>query len=117
MKKILVVDDSLLIRNIIKNELSNYGFEVIEAKNGQEAVDNFEAHSPDLITMDITMPSMSGLEAAEKIMESNPEAKIIMVTAIGDDDIISQAIKLGIKDFIVKPFEAERLVSAIKKYI
>ncbi len=114
--KILIVDDSLLLRNIIKNELSFQGYEIVaEAKDGEEAIDKYDSHRPDLVTMDITMDGMNGLEAAERILKKDPAAKIIMVTALGEDEVMSKAIKLGVKDFIVKPFTPERLINAVKK--
>ncbi|GMT50083.1 MAG: response regulator [bacterium] len=114
--KILVVDDSLLLRNIIKNELSFEGYDIIdEAKDGQEAIEKYESHKPDLVTMDITMDGMNGLDAAEQILKKDPKAKVIMVSALGEDEIMSKAVKLGVKDFIVKPFTPERLVNAVKK--
>ncbi len=114
--KILVVDDSLLLRNIIKNELSFEGYDIIdEAKDGQEAIEKYDSHKPDLVTMDITMDGMNGLDAAEQILKKDSQAKIIMVSALGEDEIMSKAVKLGVKDFIVKPFTPERLVNAVKK--
>lgn len=114
--KILIVDDSLLLRNIIKNELSFQGHEIVaEAKDGEEAIKKYDELKPDLVTMDITMDGMNGLEAAEHIMTKDPSAKIIMVTALGEDEVMSKAIKLGVKDFIVKPFTPDRLINAVKK--
>ncbi len=116
MSKVLIVDDSLLLRNIIKNQLSAQGFEIVgEAKNGEEAVELYSQTSPDLVTMDITMDGMNGLDAAKAILTSDAAANIIMVSALGEDEIMSQAIKIGVKDFIVKPFVPERLISAVKK--
>jgi two-component system chemotaxis response regulator CheY len=118
MAKILIVDDSLLLRNIIKNQLSANGYEIVgEAKNGEEAVKMYQSLSPDVVTMDITMDGMNGLEAAEKILSGDTSAKIIMVSALGEDEIMSKAIRLGVKDFIVKPFVPERLISAVKKVV
>ena len=114
--KILVVDDSLLLRNIIKNELSFEGYEVVaEAKDGEEAISKYNTTKPDLVTMDITMDGMNGLDAAEHILKQDPKAKIIMVSALGEDEVMSKAVRLGVKDFIVKPFTPERLINAVKK--
>ncbi len=116
MAKVLIVDDSLLLRNIIKNQLSSQGYEIVgEAKDGQEAVDMFEEKTPDLVTMDITMDGMNGLDAAKEILSKHPNSKIIMVSALGEDEIMSKAVRLGVKDFIVKPFVPDRLISAVKK--
>jgi two-component system chemotaxis response regulator CheY len=112
----MIVDDSLLLRNIIRNELSFQGYEIVaEAKDGQEAIEKYDTHSPDLVTMDITMDGMNGLEAAEKILKKHPNAKIVMVSALGEDEVMSKAVKIGVKDFIVKPFTPERLLNAVKK--
>lgn len=114
--KIMVVDDSLLLRNIIKNELSFEGYEIIaEAKDGEEAIEKYHSTKPDLVTMDITMDGMNGLDAAERILGDDPSARIIMVSALGEDEVMSKAVKLGVKDFIVKPFTPERLINAVKK--
>ncbi len=116
MSKVLIVDDSLLLRNIIKNQLSAQGYEIVgEAKNGEEAVEMYSNTKPDLVTMDITMDGMNGLDAAKEILANDAGAKIIMVSALGEDEIMSKAIKLGVKDFIVKPFVPDRLISAVKK--
>ena len=118
MAKVLIVDDSLLLRNIIKNQLSSQGYEIVgEAKNGEEAITLYDQTQPDLVTMDITMDGMNGLDAAKEILSKNPNANIIMVSALGEDEIMSQAIKLGVRDFIVKPFVPDRLISAVKKVI
>ena len=118
MAKILVVDDSLLLRNIIKNELTFGGHEIVgEAVNGEEAIELFEETMPDLVTMDITMDGMNGLEAATEILTKYPSAKIIMVSALNEEETMSKAVRIGVKDFIVKPFDPERLISAIEKAI
>ncbi len=116
MSKVLIVDDSLLLRNIIKNQLSAQGYEIIgEAKNGEEAIAMYKSKKPDIVTMDITMDGMNGLDAAKEILAQDASAKIIMVSALGEDEIMSKAIRLGVKDFIVKPFVPDRLISAVKK--
>ena len=116
MSKVLIVDDSLLLRNIIKNQLSAQGYEIIgEAKNGEEAIAMYKSQKPDIVTMDITMDGMNGLDAAKEILAQDASAKIIMVSALGEDEIMSKAIRLGVKDFIVKPFVPDRLISAVKK--
>ena len=114
--RILVVDDSLLLRNIIKNELSFEGYDIVaEAKDGEEAIAKYHENKPDLVTMDITMDGMNGLDAAEKILQDDPQARIIMVSALGEDEVMSKAVRMGVKDFIVKPFTPERLINAVKK--
>ncbi len=113
--RILVVDDSMLMRNVIRSELKHEGYEIIEAHSGEEAIEQFKQQQPDLVTMDITMDGMDGIETAKAIFKLKPEAKIIMVTALDDDELMSPAIKLGIQDFIVKPFTPERLITSVYK--
>ena len=116
MYKIMIVDDSLLMRNILKSNLSKQNYEIVaEAKNGHEAVEFYEKHMPDIITMDITMEGKNGLEAARDILEINPKALILMVSAINEQSLVSEAIKAGVKEFLVKPFSTEQLISAIQK--
>jgi two-component system chemotaxis response regulator CheY len=116
MAKVLIVDDSKLIRNIIKDELAKNGHQIVgEAPDGKTAVDMFKTVSPDLVTMDITMDEMDGIDAIKEILKINSKARIIVVSALGQDEIINKAIDLGVMDFIIKPFEAERLLNSVKK--
>jgi two-component system chemotaxis response regulator CheY len=116
MAKVLIVDDSKLIRNIIKDELEKNGHQIVgEAADGRIAVSMFKEHSPDLVTMDITMDEMDGIEAITEIFKLNSKARIIVVSALGQDEIINKAIDMGVMDFIIKPFEAERLITSVKK--
>jgi len=115
-KKILIVDDATFIRTLVKDILVPKGFEIAgEATNGNEAMAKYEELSPDLVTMDITMKEKDGLEAARDILLKHPDARIIMVTALGNEKMLVDSIKLGVKDFIVKPFKPERILSAVKK--
>ena len=115
---ILIVDDATFIRNMVKKALLPPDFRVVgEAPNGQEAIKLYNELHPDIITMDITMRIMDGLTALEEIMKSNPEAKVIMLSALGEEQHIKKAITLGAKDFITKPFRPERLVSAIRQIV
>ncbi len=115
-KRILIVDDAPIMRLMIKDIITPLGYEVAgEAGNGKEAVSMFKKEKPDLVTMDITMPDMDGIEALELILNENPDAKVIMVTAIDQKESLRKAIKLGALDYIVKPFENDRVISAIKK--
>jgi len=110
MPKVLVVDDTLFMRTALSKMLQEWGFEVVaQAANGREAVNMYKEHSPDLVTMDVTMPVMSGIEALKLIMQDDPEAKIIMITALGQQRIIVDALENGAKDFITKPFQPENL--------
>jgi two-component system chemotaxis response regulator CheY len=118
MAKVLIVDDSKLIRNVIKDELKKNGHEIIaEASDGKDAIDLFKNLKPDLITMDITMDEMDGIEAIKHIMSMDKNAKIIVVSALGMDELINNAIDLGVVDFIIKPFNPERLINAVKKVL
>ncbi|MEZ5163964.1 MAG: response regulator [Fimbriimonadaceae bacterium] len=104
-KRILITDDALFMRVTLKNILTQNGYEVVgEAQNGAEAVKLYGELKPDLVTMDITMPEMDGLEALKKIKESDPGATIVMCTAMGQKNMVVEAIQSGAKDFIVKPF-------------
>ncbi len=115
-KKILITDDSLYMRTLFKDLLVKEGHIVVgEAKNGLEAVQLYQELLPDLVTMDITMPEMNGLEATKKIMEIDSKANIIMVSAIGQQEIIKEAIKAGAREFIVKPFSKDQVMEAISK--
>ena len=116
MAKILIVDDAKFMRTLVKNVLVPLGHEIIgEADNGKDAVNMYINLSPDLVTMDITMSEKDGVEAAKDIMEYDPMARIIMVTALGQEQILTTAIKLGVKDFVIKPFPPERLQRAVEK--
>ncbi|KPJ89208.1 MAG: chemotaxis protein CheY [Spirochaetes bacterium DG_61] len=115
-KRILIVDDATFIRTMVKDILEPKGFEIAgEATNGLEAVTKFEELKPDLVTMDITMKEKDGLEAARDILMRHPDARIIMVTALGQEKMLLDSIKLGVRDFVVKPFQPERIISAVEK--
>lgn len=114
--KVLIVDDLAFIKLIIRDILEKRGLEVAgEASNGLEAVEMYIKLKPDVVLMDITMPRMDGIQSLSKIMSIDPNAKVIMCSALGQQKLIIQSIKLGAKDFIVKPFKAERIIGAIKK--
>ena len=118
MAKILCVDDAAFMRKVVKDALSKNGYtDLYEAVDGADAVDKFTEISPDLVIMDITMPNMDGLQALKKIKEGNPEARIVMCTAMGQQSMVVEAIKYGAKDFIVKPFNAERIVEAVNQIL
>jgi two-component system chemotaxis response regulator CheY len=116
MTKILIVDDAKLMRNVIKNTLlAHDSYEIFEAQNGKEAVALYKEHRPDLVTMDITMEYQNGFEAAKEILELDQTAKIIMVTAVGQEKMLTACINVGVTDYIVKPFAKERIISSITK--
>ena len=115
-EKILIVDDAAFMRMMIKDILTKNGYEVVgEAADGAEAVEKYKELEPDLVTMDITMPEKDGIAALKEIKEINPDAKIIMCSAMGQQAMVIDAIQAGAKDFIVKPFQADRVLEAIKK--
>lgn len=114
--KILVVDDAAFMRMMIKDILGKNGYEVIgEAQDGAVAVEKYKELKPDLVTMDITMPEMDGIAALKEIKKFDPNAKVIMCSAMGQQAMVIDAIQAGAKDFIVKPFQADRVIEAIKK--
>lgn len=116
--KILIVDDAAFMRMMIKNILVKEGYEVVgEAENGAQAVEKYKELNPDLVTMDITMPEMDGITAVKEIMKINAAAKVVMCSAMGQQAMVIDAIQAGAKDFIVKPFQADRVIEAISKVI
>ncbi len=113
---ILIADDLSFMRMIQKDILTERGYNVIgEASDGREAVEKFRSLRPHLVLLDITMPNMNGLEAMRRIFAIDPNAKVIMCSALGQQNLIVEAIKAGVKDFVVKPFKPERILSAIEK--
>ena len=116
MKTVLVVDDAAFMRVSIKNMLSKNGYEIIgEAGNGKEGVKKYQELSPDIVTMDITMPEMNGIDAVKAIKAADGDAKVVMVSAMGQQPMVIEAIQAGATDFIVKPFQPERVVEALNK--
>lgn len=117
-KRILVVDDAAFMRMMIKNIVTKSGYEVVgEAENGKQAVEKYAELKPDIVTMDITMPDMDGIEAVKAIKAIDPEASIVMVSAMGQQAMVMDAIQAGARDFIVKPFQQERLLQAIERVL
>ncbi|MFD1018193.1 response regulator [Thalassobacillus hwangdonensis] len=114
--RVLIVDDAAFMRMMIKDILTKNGFEVVgEAQDGQQAIEKFNETKPDLVTMDITMPEKDGITALKEIKQTHPDAKIIMCSAMGQQAMVIDAIQAGAKDFIVKPFQADRVIEAIQK--
>ncbi|MGM0750440.1 MAG: response regulator [Bacillota bacterium] len=114
--KILIVDDAAFMRMMIKDILTKNGFDVVgEAADGSQAVDKYKELKPDLVTMDITMPEKDGIAALKEIKAIDSGAKIIMCSAMGQQAMVIDAIQAGAKDFIVKPFQADRVIEAIQK--
>lgn len=116
MARVLIVDDAKFMRTLVKDALTQDGHEIVgEAENGNQGVSMYDELKPDLVTMDITMREKDGLEAAQEILKKDSAARIIMVTALGQEDLLARAIKMGVKDFVVKPFPPERLQQAAQK--
>lgn len=114
--KVLVVDDAAFMRMMIKDILSKNGYEIVgEAENGQKAVEKYQELKPDLTTMDITMPEMDGITAVKEIKKMDPAAKVIMCSAMGQQAMVIEAIQSGARDFIVKPFQPDRVLEAVRK--
>lgn len=117
MAKILVVDDAAFMRMRCCKLLTDNGYEVVEAENGLDAIAKYKESKPDAVLLDITMPEMDGLTALKEIRKVDPEAKVAMVTAMGQQSMIMDAIKSGAKDFVVKPFQPDRVLAAVKKLV
>jgi len=116
MARILIVDDNAFMRSTIKGVLTQAGFDIAaEAADGAEAVDTYATSKPDLVTMDITMPNMDGVEALKELLKRDPGAKVVMVSAMGQESLVVEAVTAGAIDFVIKPFEPERVVDAINK--
>ena len=115
-KRILITDDTAFMRMTLRNVLEKNGYEVVgEAEDGLQAVEMYSSVNPDLVTTDITMPKMDGIEAIKRIMKKDPDARIIVVSAMGQKALVIEALNSGAKDFIVKPFQPDRIVEALQK--
>lgn len=115
-KRILIVDDAVFMRMKLRDILEKNGYEVAgEAQNGQEALDKYKVEKPDLVTMDITMPDVDGLDGLKMIMKADPNAKVVMCSAMGQQGMVMDAIKSGAVDFIVKPFDTERVIKSLDR--
>jgi two-component system, chemotaxis family, chemotaxis protein CheY len=115
MARILIVDDAEFLRVRISKMLIGNGHQVIEANNGLVAVNTYRTEHPDAVLMDITMPEMDGLQALKEIRAFDPKAKVVMLTALGQESVVLEAIKSGARDFVVKPFEPDRVLNAVRK--
>jgi two-component system chemotaxis response regulator CheY len=116
MKKVLIVDDAMFMRTSIKLILEKAGYQVVgEAENGEEGVRLYKELKPDLVTMDITMPIMSGIEALRAIRAFDPQARVIMVSAMGQEAMVREAVMYGAKTFIVKPFKEDTILQILSK--
>lgn len=116
--RVLIADDALFMRNMIKDVFSGEEFEVVgEAANGVEAVERYRELKPDITTMDIVMPQKSGIEAVRDIVKADKEAKIVMCSALGQESLVMEAIEAGAADFIVKPFKPEKVIEIVRKVV
>ena len=118
MARILVVDDAAFMRMLLKKILTQAGHQIVgEASNGREAVEKYKQLKPDLVTMDIVMPEMDGITAVKEIMKIDPNAKIIMITAVGQEAKVMEALKSGAKGYIVKPFQAPKVIEEVNRVL
>jgi len=118
MARVLVVDDAAFMRMMLKDILTKGGHEDVgEAANGLEAIEKYKELKPDVVTMDITMPEMNGIDAIKEIRKSDPNATVIVCSAMGQQAMVIEAIQAGAKDFIVKPFQASRVIEAVQKVL
>ena len=117
MKKVLIIDDSLLQRNFIIRVFSEFDVEILEAENGAVGLELYKEHKPDLVTCDITMPEMNGVTTLEKILKFDENAKVIIVSAVGQKQNVIKCLELGAKAFITKPFVEDDIVKNIKKFL
>lgn len=114
--RVMIVDDALFMRNMLKDIFVRAGHQVVaEADNGESALQLYQANQPDLVTMDIVMPKKSGIEALQEIMASDPEACVVMVSALGQDSLVLEAVESGARDFIVKPFKEDKVNEIVRR--
>ncbi len=118
MSKILIVDDAQFMRKVIRDLLVKHNYtDIVEAEDGLVAVEQFQDHRPDLIIMDITMPSMDGIETLKQIRKIDKNAKVLICSAMGQEAMVREALKQGAKDFVVKPFKPDRVLNAIERLL
>lgn len=116
--KILIADDAAFMREMLRDILDESEFEIVaEASNGDEAVAGFREHHPDVLTLDIVMPGKSGLDALREILEEDSGARVVMCSALGQEALVMEALEIGAKDFVVKPFKPEQVIAALSKAI
>jgi len=114
MTKILIIDDAYFVRVKLRGCIESEGYTVVEAENGVEALKVYEAENPDLIFCDVTMPEMDGIETLKKLREMNPKVKVVMLTSVGEQTVLMDALNSGAKNFIVKPFDENKVLEVIK---
>lgn len=117
-KRVLIVDDALFMRSMLRDIFELAGWQVVaEAENGEQAIAEYKIHQPDLVTMDIVMPEMGGITALEKILSDHPDARIVVCSALGQKELILDAINAGAKDFIVKPFKSAQVLEVVERTV
>ena len=117
-KTVLICDDAIFMRTMIRDILQQAGFEVVgEAETGAQAVERYRELKPDLVTMDIVMPDMGGIDAVRQIMAEDPNAKVLMCSAMGQQALVIEAIQAGARDFVVKPFQPSRVLEAVQRVL
>lgn len=117
MAKVLITDDAAFMRMMLKDILTKAGHEVVEAENGEVMLRKYDEFKPDLVTLDITMPVMDGLQGLKALREKHKDAKVVMCSAMGQQAMVVEAIQNGARDFIVKPFQTERVLEAVGKIL
>ena len=117
-KRVMIVDDALFMRTVLRDIFESAGWQIIaEASNGEQAILDYKTHQPDLVTMDIVMPEMGGIETLKRILTDDPAAPIIVCSAVGQDNLIIEAINAGARDFIVKPFKSAQVLEVAERVI
>ncbi|HLG71117.1 MAG TPA: response regulator [Chloroflexota bacterium] len=117
MAKILVVDDAAFMRLRLSRLLTSQGYEAVEAENGLDAIAKYKEHRPDGVLLDITMPEMDGLTALKELLKADANAKVVMVTGMGQQSMVMEAMKSGAKDFVIKPYRDDRILAALLKIL
>ena len=117
MATIMVVDDAMFMRKKCAQVLTQNGYTVVEAANGREAVESYKSTKPDAVLMDITMPDMDGIQALRELLTFDPGCKVSMCSAMGQQSMVIEALKIGAKDFVVKPFDVNRVIGAVQKML
>ncbi len=117
-KRVLIVDDALFMRTMLRDIFVEAGWQIVaEAENGEQAITEYHTHLPDLVSMDIVMPGLGGIDALKKILNNDPDARIVVCSALGQKNLILEAINAGAKDFIVKPFQSAQVLEVVERLI
>ncbi len=116
-RKVLIVDDALFMRNMLRDIFEEAGWQVVEVDSGEQAISCYREEQPDLVTMDIVMPGMGGISALESLLHHNPDARIVVCSALGQKNLIMEAISAGARDFIVKPFKSEQVIEVAERVV